>query len=89
MRLDIVRQGHIQSAHLANPLFLQRVAPGGTITGTGSPFPSTGFSTYKEPEEEPEVIRYAYTIPVVTLFSAISCSQDDDVCIRVVLTVPV
>ncbi|OKL59203.1 hypothetical protein UA08_05925 [Talaromyces atroroseus] len=28
------------------------VAPGGTITGTGSPFPSTGYSSYKQPEEE-------------------------------------
>lgn len=35
----------------------EQVAPGGTITGTGAPFPPTGFSTYKEPEEEPEPIR--------------------------------
>jgi hypothetical protein len=33
------------------------VAPGGTITGTGSPFPQTGYANYTEPEEEPEVVR--------------------------------
>jgi len=35
----------------------ERVAPGGTITGSGSPFPAAGYSSYKEPEEEPEVVR--------------------------------
>jgi len=34
-----------------------KVAPGGTITGTGSPFPQTGYTNYTEPEEEPEVVR--------------------------------
>lgn len=38
-------------------LSLQQVAPGGTITGTGSPFPATGYSSYQEPEEEPEPVR--------------------------------
>jgi hypothetical protein len=33
------------------------VAPGGTITGTGSPFPQTGYTNYIEPEEEPAVVR--------------------------------
>ncbi|EED14944.1 clathrin light chain [Talaromyces stipitatus ATCC 10500] len=35
----------------------EAVAPGGTITGTGSPFPSTGYSNYAQPEEEPEAVR--------------------------------
>ncbi|KAI9931256.1 hypothetical protein ASPWEDRAFT_166795 [Aspergillus wentii DTO 134E9] len=35
----------------------EQVAPGGTITGTGAPFPPTGYSSYKEPEAEPEPIR--------------------------------
>ncbi|KAL4888011.1 clathrin light chain [Aspergillus ambiguus] len=35
----------------------EQVAPGGTITGTGAPFPPTGFSSYKEPEEESEPVR--------------------------------
>ncbi|KAJ9221982.1 hypothetical protein DTO169C6_5611 [Paecilomyces variotii] len=35
----------------------EQVAPGGTITGTGAPFPATGYSSYKEPEEEPEPVR--------------------------------
>ncbi|KAJ5168971.1 Clathrin light chain [Penicillium canariense] len=34
----------------------ERVAPGGTITGSGSPFPATGYSSL-EPEEEAEPIR--------------------------------
>lgn len=38
-------------------LIWQQVAPGGTITGTGSPFPRTGYSSYQEPEEEPEPVR--------------------------------
>lgn len=37
---------------------LQQVAPGGTITGTGSPFPQSGYPSYQEPEEEPEPVRY-------------------------------
>lgn len=38
--------------------FEQQVAPGGTITGTGAPFTSTGYTNYAEPEEEePEPIR--------------------------------
>lgn len=36
----------------------QQVAPGGMITGTGAPFPPTGFSSYQAPEEEPEPVRY-------------------------------
>ncbi|KAL2001920.1 hypothetical protein VTN02DRAFT_978 [Thermoascus thermophilus] len=35
----------------------EQVGPGGTITGTGSPFPATGYTNYQEPEEEPEPIR--------------------------------
>ncbi|KAF7122727.1 hypothetical protein CNMCM5793_000837 [Aspergillus hiratsukae] len=35
----------------------EQVAPGGTITGTGAPFPPTGYPSYKEPEEEPEPVR--------------------------------
>ncbi|KAJ5364471.1 Clathrin light chain [Penicillium cataractarum] len=35
----------------------ERVAPGGTITGTGSPFPATGYSSQPTEEEEPEPIR--------------------------------
>ncbi|KAJ5669380.1 Clathrin light chain [Penicillium macrosclerotiorum] len=35
----------------------ERVAPGGTITGTGSPFPATGYTSTQEPEEEPEAVR--------------------------------
>ncbi|KAL1987487.1 hypothetical protein VTN96DRAFT_3414 [Rasamsonia emersonii] len=36
----------------------EQVAPGGTITGTGAPFTSTGYTNYAEPEEEePEPIR--------------------------------
>ncbi|QKX64232.1 uncharacterized protein TRUGW13939_11405 [Talaromyces rugulosus] len=35
----------------------EAVAPGGTITGTGSPFPATGYSSYAPPEEEPEVVK--------------------------------
>ncbi|KAE8380282.1 clathrin light chain [Aspergillus bertholletiae] len=35
----------------------EQVAPGGMITGTGAPFPPTGFSSYQAPEEESEPIR--------------------------------
>lgn len=35
----------------------EQVAPGGTITGTGAPFPPTGYSSYQEPQEEPEPVR--------------------------------
>ncbi|KAL5358993.1 hypothetical protein BJX96DRAFT_147627 [Aspergillus floccosus] len=35
----------------------EQVAPGGTITGTGAPFPPTGYPSYKEPEEESEPVR--------------------------------
>ncbi|KAL1967352.1 hypothetical protein VTN77DRAFT_3398 [Rasamsonia byssochlamydoides] len=35
----------------------EQVGPSGTITGTGAPFPPTGYTNYTEPEEEPEVIR--------------------------------
>ncbi|KAB8239472.1 hypothetical protein ETB97_012689 [Aspergillus alliaceus] len=35
----------------------EQVAPGGMITGTGAPFPPTGYSSYQEPEEEPEPVR--------------------------------
>lgn len=34
----------------------EAVAPGGTITGTGSPFPATGYSSYTQPEEESEAV---------------------------------
>ncbi|PGH17685.1 hypothetical protein AJ79_01047 [Helicocarpus griseus UAMH5409] len=34
----------------------EQVAPGGTITGTASPF-QPSYSEYKEPEEEPEPVR--------------------------------
>ena len=39
--------------------FQQRVAPGGTITGTGAPYPPTSVfaSSYKEPEEESEPVK--------------------------------
>lgn len=37
---------------------MQRVAPGGTITGSGSPFPRTGYqSTPQEPEDEGDAVR--------------------------------
>ncbi|CBF86080.1 hypothetical protein AN2050.2 [Aspergillus nidulans FGSC A4] len=35
----------------------EQVAPGGTITGTGAPFPPTGYSSYQAPEEEAEPVR--------------------------------
>ncbi|KAL2218227.1 clathrin light chain [Thermoascus aurantiacus ATCC 26904] len=35
----------------------QQVGPGGTITGTGAPFPPTGYTNYQAPEEEPEAVR--------------------------------
>ncbi|KAJ5772905.1 Clathrin light chain [Penicillium paradoxum] len=35
----------------------ERVAPGGTITGSGSPFPSTGYSNTQEPEDEGDAVR--------------------------------
>ncbi|BCR83331.1 clathrin light chain CLC1 [Aspergillus chevalieri] len=35
----------------------EQVAPGGTITGTGAPFPPTGYSSYQAPEEEAEPIK--------------------------------
>ncbi|KAJ5477278.1 Clathrin light chain [Penicillium diatomitis] len=35
----------------------ERVAPGGTITGSGSPFPRTGYGSMETEEEEPEPIR--------------------------------
>ncbi|KAL4803712.1 clathrin light chain [Aspergillus unguis] len=35
----------------------EQVAPGGTITGTGAPFPPTGYSSYQTPEEEAEPVR--------------------------------
>ncbi|PWY87742.1 hypothetical protein BO70DRAFT_360386 [Aspergillus heteromorphus CBS 117.55] len=37
----------------------EQVAPGGTITGSGAPFPPTGYSnyTYQAPDEEPEPVR--------------------------------
>lgn len=35
----------------------EAVAPGGTITGTGSPFPQTGYSSYTQPEEESEAVK--------------------------------
>ncbi|EHA20852.1 clathrin light chain [Aspergillus awamori] len=37
----------------------EQVAPGGTITGSGAPFPPTGYSNYttQAPEEEPEPVR--------------------------------
>lgn len=35
----------------------EQVAPGGTITGTGAPFPPTGYSTYQAPEEEGEPVK--------------------------------
>ena len=37
----------------------QQVAPGGTITGTGAPYPPTSAfaSSYKEPEQESEAVR--------------------------------
>lgn len=35
----------------------ERVAPGGTITGTGSPFPPTGYPSTQEPEQEAEPVR--------------------------------
>lgn len=38
-------------------VFIQRVAPGGTMTGTGAPFPPTSSQGAQEPEEEPEPVR--------------------------------
>ncbi|KAE8146680.1 clathrin light chain [Aspergillus avenaceus] len=35
----------------------EQVAPGGMITGTGAPFPPTGYSSYQQPEEEAEPVR--------------------------------
>ncbi|KAJ5619750.1 hypothetical protein N7510_003734 [Penicillium lagena] len=35
----------------------ERVAPGGTITGSGSPFPPTGYQNLQEPEEETQPMR--------------------------------
>ncbi|KAA8648850.1 clathrin light chain CLC1 [Aspergillus tanneri] len=35
----------------------EAIAPGGTITGTGAPFPPTGYSSYQDPEEESEPIK--------------------------------
>ncbi|KKK25528.1 hypothetical protein P175DRAFT_0497338 [Aspergillus ochraceoroseus IBT 24754] len=35
----------------------EQVAPGGTITGSGAPFPPTGYSPYQAPEEESEPVR--------------------------------
>ncbi|KAJ5466947.1 Clathrin light chain [Penicillium sp. IBT 31633x] len=35
----------------------ERVAPGGTITGSGSPFPPTGYSNPQEPEDEGDAVR--------------------------------
>ncbi|KAJ5937259.1 Clathrin light chain [Penicillium verhagenii] len=35
----------------------QRVAPGGTITGTGSPFPPTGYQSPPQPEDEGDAVR--------------------------------
>jgi hypothetical protein len=35
----------------------ERVAPGGTITGSGSPFPSSGYVNPMETEAEPEAVR--------------------------------
>jgi len=36
---------------------MQRVAPGGTITGSGSPFPSSGYVNPNETEAESEAVR--------------------------------
>lgn len=36
---------------------MQRVAPGGTITGSGSPFPRTGYQSTQEPEDEGDAVR--------------------------------
>jgi hypothetical protein len=39
-------------------IYKQQTAPGGTITGTGASLPpTTVYTNYREPEEEPEVIR--------------------------------
>ncbi|OQE47321.1 hypothetical protein PENCOP_c001G00115 [Penicillium coprophilum] len=35
----------------------ERVAPGGTITGSGSPFPRTGYQNAQEPEDEGDAVR--------------------------------
>ncbi|KAJ5836043.1 Clathrin light chain [Penicillium robsamsonii] len=35
----------------------ERVAPGGTITGSGSPFPRTGYQSAQEPEDEGDAVR--------------------------------
>lgn len=35
----------------------ERVAPGGTITGSGAPFPSSGYVNPEEIEAEPEAVR--------------------------------
>ncbi|KAK2733646.1 hypothetical protein FQN55_003284 [Onygenales sp. PD_40] len=47
--------GDFQSSFPPLSLENEQVAPGGTITGTSSALQS--FSTYKEPEEEPEAVR--------------------------------
>jgi hypothetical protein len=60
--IDTQNEVHF-SAHLipelrrSDMVILQAVAPGGTITGTGSPFPATGYSSYTQPEEESEAVR--------------------------------
>ncbi|CAI7598945.1 unnamed protein product [Penicillium discolor] len=35
----------------------ERVAPGGTITGSGSPFPRTGYQSAQKPEDEGDAVR--------------------------------
>lgn len=56
------------------PLFEQQVAPGGTITGTGAPFPPTGYSSYQEPQEEPEPVRY---VTAITYVDSLSDAQNN------------
>lgn len=57
MRMNLRRA--LQECQKANVSgVLQQVAPGGTITGTGAPFPPTGYSSYQAPEEEGEPVRY-------------------------------
>lgn len=56
MRYDCLLS-YSQIRHNPNMSSLQAVAPGGTITGTGSPFPATGYSSYTQPEEESEAVR--------------------------------
>ncbi|KAG2027133.1 hypothetical protein GB937_000871 [Aspergillus fischeri] len=63
----------------------EQVAPGGTITGTGAPFPPTGYPSYKEPEEEPEPVSLSFFVDTPLLLFSPACEDphaDDTDCKR-------